>query len=93
MAMENKVNAPLLLTIVVASALLLLITVIGVDAWYKSEERAEVAAKWDESPNLWLRDLRTAQQQNLKDGHRINRSHYRLEISDAMRIVAQRGGK
>ena len=93
MAMRNEVNGPLLLTIGAVSALLLVVTAVAVDGWYKSYEAEEIARKWEESPNLWLSQIRTPQQQNLQDGHMINHSHYRLSIDDAMHLYAAHAGK
>jgi hypothetical protein len=93
MAMKNEVNGPLLLTIGAVSAILLVVTAVAVDGWYKSFEADEIAQKWVDSPNTWLQDIRAQQQQNLEDGHQINRSHYRLSIDDAMHLYAAHGGK
>jgi hypothetical protein len=94
MAMKNEVNLSLLVTVGVVSALLLVVSAIAVDGWYKSVEAAVVTTKWDESPNTWLINLRTQQRANLNDGHRIGRSrHYRLSIDDAMKVMADHNGK
>jgi len=93
MAMKNEIDATMFLTAIFVSALLLLVTVIAVDAWYKSEEKQEVAAKWDQSPNTWLADLRAEQEKNLEISHRINNRHYHVPVSEAMRILAEGNGK
>ena len=93
MAMKNEVNGPLLLTIGAVSAILLVVTAVAVDGWYKSFEADEIAQKWEQSPNTWLQGIRAAQVQNLEDGHQINRAHYRLSIDDAMHLYAEHGGK
>ena len=93
MAMKNEIDAPTFLTAVIVSALLLLVTVIAVDAWYKTQEQEEVAAKWEESPNTWLQNLRAEQQGNLEIAHRINNRHYHVPVSEAMRILAEGNGK
>lgn len=92
-AMKNDINGPLLLTIGAISAILLVVATVAVDGWYKSVEAETIEQKYAESPNLWLEKLREDQKGNLADEHQINRSHYRLSIDDAMKIVAQRQGK
>ena len=87
--MKNDVNALMLVTIIVVSAIFLLVTVIGVDGWYKMEEKEEVAAKWDESPNTWLLNLRAEEAANLRAGRRINARHYHVPITEAMRIFVK----
>ena len=85
---KTDINMPLLVTIVVVSALFLLVTVIAVDGWYRSQEEQIVAQKWDESPNTWLENLRQQERTNLADHHRINRQHWHVTVSDAMRYIA-----
>lgn len=92
-AMKNDINGPLLLTIGAISAILLIVATIAVDGWYKSVEAETISQKWDESPNRWLQDIRKSQQDALEDEHQINRTHYRLSIEDAMKVVAQKQGK
>lgn len=92
-AMKNDINGPLLLTIGAISAILLIVATIAVDGWYKSVEAETIEQKYAESPNQWLIDLRKQQNDNLHDEHQINRTHYRLSIDDAMKVVAQRQGK
>jgi hypothetical protein len=45
MAYKQEVNVPLLLTIGIISALMVLVIVIGMQAWYQSEEINEMALK------------------------------------------------
>ena len=52
MAMKNEVNVPLIATIGGVSVVLLVVIIIGVQAWFTSEERDERAAQWDASPNV-----------------------------------------
>lgn len=92
-AMKNDVNGPLMLTIGTISALLLIVAAVAVDGWYKSVEADVIAQKWQQNPNTWLIDLRKQQLDNIHDEHQINRSHYRLSIDDAMKVVIDRKGK
>ena len=45
MAFKQEVNVPLIFTIGVVSGIVLLVTVIGTQAWYQSEENIEIAQK------------------------------------------------
>ena len=45
MAMDNKVNSPLIATLGVVSGIMLLVIMVGVEAWFKYEEKQELAAK------------------------------------------------
>lgn len=92
-AMKNDVNGPLMLTIGAISALLLVVSAVAVDGWYKSVEQEVIADKWKENPNAWLDNLRNQEKANITDEHQINRTHYRLSIDDAMKVVAERKGK
>jgi hypothetical protein len=49
MAFKQEVNVPLVFTIGVISAIMLLVIVIGVQAWYQSEENTEIAQKAQEA--------------------------------------------
>jgi hypothetical protein len=60
-AIKQEVNVPLVVTIGVVSGILLLVVVIGVQAWYQSEEQSEMAAKEKDFPNIALMDLKTTQ--------------------------------
>jgi hypothetical protein len=92
-AMKNDVNGPLMLTIGAISALLLIVATVAVDGWYKSVEAEVVADKWAENPNTWLDTLHKNELANINDEHQINRTHYRLSIEDAMKVVVERKGK
>ena len=49
MAFKQEVNVPLIFTIGVVSGIMLLVIVIGTQAWYQSEEINEVALKAEEA--------------------------------------------
>ena len=88
------VNVPFILVISAVSIIGLVVTAILVDAWYKSTEAEIVATKWEESPNLWLNQLRADQKANLEINHRIPNSRRRhVPVTEAMRILADNNGK
>ena len=49
MAFKQEVNVPLVFTIGVISGIMLLVIVIGTQAWYQSEENIEIAQKNQEA--------------------------------------------
>jgi hypothetical protein len=66
-AMKQEVNAPLILTTGIVSALLLLAIVFGLEAWFVREENAEIAEKWDQSKNEWLDEIRSGQRAKIQN--------------------------
>jgi cytochrome c1 len=65
MPVDQEVNAPLIWTVGIVSALLLLVVIIGAQAWYYAGERDEIARKWEQAGNPWLDKLRREQTRNL----------------------------
>lgn len=88
MAIKQEVNTPLLLTVGVVSALLLLVIVFGTQAWFVREERDEIAAKWEVSKNVQLEELRTTQRANIQ-----RTGPTTIPIDKAIQVLEQTGGK
>jgi len=59
--MKQEVNVPLILTIGIVGGIMILVAVIGVQAWYQSEENNELVAKENEFPHQELIDLKNGQ--------------------------------
>ena len=106
MAFKQEVNVSLLLTIGIVSGILLLVIVIGTQAWYQSEEMAEVAVKADEataralspdSPVVTFAELQQQQQLALAakphwvDEKKTDR--VAVPIDEAMAYLAKHEGK
>jgi hypothetical protein len=81
MAMKQEANTPIVLTIGAVSGLLILVIYFGVEAWFRQEEKIELDAQWDRSPNTWLMDIRAGQKAHLTG------------IDQAMKKVVETGGK
>jgi hypothetical protein len=81
--MENRVNTPLLITIIAISVGLLVVIGLGVQSWFNMESTHETARQWDDSPNVWLTDLRKTQQDHLAAG----------KIDEAMKAIVANNGK
>ena len=90
MAFKQEVNVPLIVTIGIVSGIMLLVTVIGVQAWYQDEEQAEAAAKAQEYQNTWLDNLKTDQQANIGTYRWVDKKTgtVAIPVSDAMKIMA-----
>jgi hypothetical protein len=94
-AFKQEINVPLVFTIGIVSGFLLITIVIGVQAWYLSEEQGEVDAKADTSPMQVLVDAKEAQA-HLSDGaHWTDKSRKTLQIpiEQAMDLIVSNNGK
>jgi hypothetical protein len=94
-ATRQDVNAPLLITIGAISAILVLVIVIGVTAWFMDEKDQEIATKYENAPNVWLSNLRLEQQTKLNGERWIDRDKkiIQIPIDRAMELIVQNGGK
>jgi hypothetical protein len=93
-AYKQEINVPLVVTIGAVSGFLLITLVIGVQAWYLSEEQAEIESKADSSPVQELVDAKE-QQKHLSDApHWADKDHKTLviPIEQAMAIIVQNNG-
>ncbi len=96
--MESKsfkidVNVPMVVLFAALTGIGLLLTVVAVDAWYKSTEAQIITEKWDNSPNTWREELKNEQVANLNINRRINQAHRHVPVTEAMRILAENNGK
>lgn len=85
MAIRQEANTPLIVTIGVASAVLLIVVTFGVEAWFLYEEQRETESKWKQSRNMVLDTMRTTQGENI-------RSKAKLPIDQAMKQIAAKSG-
>jgi hypothetical protein len=106
MAFKQEVNVPLLFTIGVISGIMILVIVIGTQAWYQSEEQTEVALKADEaagraldsaSPTKSFAELKQEQLDALKaDPHwtdTTKKTRVAVPIADAIAYLTDHQGK
>ncbi len=94
MAIKQEANSRLIITIGAVSGILLLVMMIGTEAWFKNEERHELEIKWQASPNLALLEMRAEQQARI-NGYRVDaKTGVRaIPIGEAMRMVVETKGK
>jgi len=93
--MPDKVNAPLIITTGAVSGLLVIVIVIGLQAWFLSEQQAESARKNENAVNYALADLQTRQIKQLS-GNRVvdkDKQVVAIPIEQAMSIVARDNGR
>lgn len=66
-ATKQEANVSLVLCVGIVAGILVLVIVIGVQAWYTSAEEAEADVKADQYPNQTLLDLKNAQLDKISD--------------------------
>jgi len=106
MAFKQEVNVPLIFTIGVVSGIVLLVIVIGTQAWYQSEEINEVAIKAQEavgrsldpaSPTKTFAELKEEQQTALEAKPHwtdlTKKTRAAVPIEDAMAYLTDHEGK
>ena len=93
--MKQEVNSPLIITIGVVSGLMLIVIMFGVEAWFKYEEKQELALKWQASHNSQLDTLRADQRGHLEESRWCDatKTTVTIPVGDAMRLLAAANGK
>ena len=93
-AIKQEANSALIITIGAISGILLLVAMIGTEAWFKNEEHQELAVKWDESPNLALQELRAEQFKRIETAHVDDVTKVKtIPITEAMKLIVETKGK
>jgi hypothetical protein len=94
MAFKQEVNVPLILTIGIVSGIMLLVIVIGTEAWFQSEEQAEFASKAVEFPHQGLLDLQSGQRANINSYHWVDKKNnvVAIPIGRAMEVMMETNG-
>lgn len=93
---KQEVNSPLIVTTGIISVLLLVVSAIGLEAWFRYEESAELQEKWATNQNTWLADIRKDEQAKLNGGYHWANAQKKaatVPIDQAMLIVARNEGK
>lgn len=93
-SLKEDVNTPLILTIGAISALLVIVTVVGLQAGYMYEEGREYDSKYANAVNTQLTELRTRQLANISTYHWVDKNKVAaVPIEQAMQVVIQNNGK
>jgi hypothetical protein len=88
MAIKQEVNTAIILTVGAVSGLLLIVIIVGLQAWFMFEERVEIQEKWAKARNVQLETTLNAQRERIS-GH----GPTTMPAEEAMRVLAQQGGK
>jgi hypothetical protein len=93
-AIKQEVNVPLIVTIGVVGFTLVLVLVLGTQAWYESEAEAQFNFEADQYPNTGLISLKTDQLTNINSYRWVDRKAgiVTIPIDDAIKIMVQTGG-
>jgi hypothetical protein len=86
MAIKQEANVPLLLTIGAVSGFLLLVLIIGIQAWFLNEVQNEVESKWRDVPMEPVTSQLAAQRQRIT-------ADAAVPIDQAVQIVVQNQGR
>jgi hypothetical protein len=79
MAMKDAVNIPVIVTISIIGSLMVMVLVVGVQAWFLWEVNREVAVKWENTKQEPYTSLRKAQLEEI--------SSYRWVEPDAKMVA------
>jgi hypothetical protein len=94
-AFKQEVNVPLIVTIGFVSGIVVVVLILGTEAWYRAEADNELAAKALQYPNTQLVEMRTQQKNNIS-GYRWtspDRNAITIPVEDAMKIMVDTQGK
>jgi hypothetical protein len=94
-AYQEDTNSPLILVIGAVSGFLVIVIVIGLQAWFLNEEQQAYSEVYSASENYQLRDLRVAQQANTSTYRWIDREKQivAVPVDDAMKMLIENKGK
>jgi hypothetical protein len=94
-AFKQEVNVPLIVTVGIVSAIIVVVLIVGTQAWYQSEEQMEMAAKEIEFPNQKLIDMKAAQKANIERYVWVDMANgvITIPVEDAMTIMIDNKGK
>jgi hypothetical protein len=99
-AFKQEVNVPLVVTIGIISGILILVSVIGTQAWYQSEEENQIAIVSHEAderpaPENWLKGIQEKGKAAI-DGqpHWVDQKNgvVAIPVSEAMDYLSKNGG-
>ena len=88
MAIGNPFGLGGSVTVGIISTLLLIVIIIGLQAWFTFEERLEIQTKWAQSKNVQLERILEEQRARL-----TQKGPTTIPVEEAMKILVQRNGK
>ncbi len=95
MAWKDDVDSRLIITIGAVSGFLVIVLSIGLQAWFLSEEQAELTGKASTAVNYQLEDLRAQQEKNLHTYRWLgdDKKVAAVSIEQGMKMLVETGGK
>ena len=92
---HEDTNSPLILVIGAVSGFLVIVIVIGLQAWFLSEEQTELSQVYSEAENYQLQELREEQERNLSTYRWIDREKQivAVPVDEAMKMLIENKGK
>jgi hypothetical protein len=91
MAYKDDANSPFIITVGAVGGFLVIVIVIGLQAWFMSEEQAELDHKYAGVVNQELQDVRQQQRTNLTTYRWIDRNKgiAAIPIDRAMKLLVE----
>ena len=95
MAIEQQPNTPLLITIGAVSGFLLLVLIIGVQAWFLREVQRETRIKYEDVPQQPVTDLKLEQLTKIHQYRYVDQAKGRvaIPIDQAMKMIVANHGQ
>lgn len=95
MAYKDDTNAQVILTIGAVSGILVIVLVIGLQAWFLSEEHSEIEAKYGSTVNVQLVELREKQQAKIREYRWVDKEKgiAAIPVEQAMKVLIENQGK
>jgi hypothetical protein len=98
MAIEQQPNTSLLLTVGAVSGILLVVLIIGVQAWFLREVQREVRIKYEDNPQALpqpLTNLKLEQMAKINQSRWVDQSKgiVAIPIADAMKLIVANHGQ
>jgi hypothetical protein len=94
MAYNQEVNAAQIITIGAVSGLLLIVIIIGLQAWFLSAEQRELA-QYQDRPVMAVENLRLDQEMKINGYRWVDREKQivAIPIEEAMKVIVANGGR
>lgn len=95
MAIEQQPNTPLLITIGAVSGFLLVVLVIGVQAWFLREVQRETHIKYEDAPAQPFTDLKLGQLTTINQYRWVDQAKGRvaIPIAEAEKMIIANHGR
>ena len=95
MAYKEDVNTELIITVGAVSGFVVIVLMIGLQAWFASEEQREITTDYSKSTNTQLTDLRTQQEAKITGYRWVDKDKkvVAIPIDEAKKLLIENNGK